>query len=619
MGIPRLRRHLLPFNRTVLLQGGTDPEYETLDCIESVVIDGPSLVYNVYSRLLSWFSVNDINLIDALPTCDEVSRGVVIYLMQLRMLGVKIEEIYFDGALPVPKRETRIARLESQRKSLEVFCAQTKNGFEVSRPCRSERSIEPENVLRSRPTPARYDHVPANPFMVSAVFEDLKERWNWRNISNIISVASILHPSEHENFPWADITTMVPGEADAYCAHTARLMNSCILTNDSDLLLFDIGAHGSVIFLDSVELTRSDPAQPLRAQIKAASLCPFLAARRLGIPNLLSFAYELEAHPTSGMVELLQRSKNTATMTDLSHYHRFINCYQIEHCHVQVDKTNPAPKVLDSRISELFWQYELQGKYATGDEPHVYLPILNEDHTKQCAWVKGRGYRSIAYSILNLSRPPNQRHRYVHEYVRRGQRIAKDTIELQGETWISAEIMSIEVHMDTLQASLRKINDPRDFWRILALCECYGAGVEFTPGDLQKLKQFLELGYLGKQLRWADIHLTAQIQAVLYSLRVLKQLLNPSHLTATQLRTTLRSLPPLHQMMRPARQNAGSRITTARLSDAFACLAQKKNQLRDSTSTNRALDKSRNLSHAGTHVSDTAPSHSSNMYELLQG
>lgn len=87
MGIPRVRRHLTPFCQAVLLQGGADADFE---CIKSVVIDGPSLVYNIYARLLSWFLTTSSNMVDALPTCDEVSRGVMLYLMHLKMLGVEM-------------------------------------------------------------------------------------------------------------------------------------------------------------------------------------------------------------------------------------------------------------------------------------------------------------------------------------------------------------------------------------------------------------------------------------------------------------------------------------------------------------------------------------------------
>ncbi|KAL4955067.1 XPG domain containing-domain-containing protein [Aspergillus filifer] len=622
MGIPRLRRHLLPFSQSVLLQGNAGPDHEALECINSVVIDGPSLVYNVYSRLLSWFSSRAIGVLDSLPTCDEVSRGVMLYLIHLEMLGVKIEGIYFDGALPVSKREIRMARLESQRERLKYFCARTKNGFKKSRSCNCQRIVGPENILRSRPTPANYVNVPANAFMVSAVFEDLKFRWSWKRISSATDEILPLPSSELGTYPWEGITSMVPGEADVHCAYTARVKNSSILTNDSDLLLYDLGGHGSVIFLDSVELTKWDPRQPLLFQIKAVLMRPSVVARRLDIPNLRYLACELEAHPNTGLSKLIQRSKSAATMIkmhDHHHYHRFAVAYEIDQRQVVADESNQGPGYLDNRISELFWQYELRAKYAAGDYPHVYLPILNEDHTKQCAWAKGRELRQLAYSILNNSRPPEQRHRYICEFVRRGHRIAEDRVELYPETWISARMRALDGRLGVLRITLQDVDDAQVFWTIFALGHCYGADAEFAQNDLGKLKQFLTLGYMGKQLAWADIHLTAQMHAVLYSLRVLKQLLALSSLedlTANNLMVVLTNLPPLHNI-KPACQCVDLDFTFAQLSKSFERVPQG-SQLRESESAAEVVQGSPH-DFKRHHVKGTVPSLGSNIYELLQG
>jgi hypothetical protein len=94
--------------------------------------------------------------------------------------------------------------------------------------------------------------------------------------------------------------------------------------------------------------------------------------------------------------------------------------------------------------------------------------------------------------------------------------------------------------------------DLREFWKIFALLESQGLDIELTQRDVRKLEKFLELGYMGERLEWADIHLTAQIQAILYSLRVLKQLLELSRFdddASLKLMAALKELPPLHLMM----------------------------------------------------------------------
>jgi hypothetical protein len=91
MGIPYLTKHLLPCADSVLL-GGSRPDDQKLDetpRVRSVVIDGPSLVYHVYYRLLAWMGpLHDV--LDPQPTCNEVSRAVVTGLVELARQGIQM-------------------------------------------------------------------------------------------------------------------------------------------------------------------------------------------------------------------------------------------------------------------------------------------------------------------------------------------------------------------------------------------------------------------------------------------------------------------------------------------------------------------------------------------------
>lgn len=60
-----------------------------LPSIESVVIDGPSLVYYIFSRLLAWKDPT-LNILDAQPSCCEVSFGVMVFLLQLMCSGINM-------------------------------------------------------------------------------------------------------------------------------------------------------------------------------------------------------------------------------------------------------------------------------------------------------------------------------------------------------------------------------------------------------------------------------------------------------------------------------------------------------------------------------------------------
>lgn len=89
MGIPHLMRHLLPYSENIVLERKQEQASREGTEIRSVVIDGPSLVYHVFERLLS-SSNPRFSILDAQPTCNEVSTGVMFYLLQLLLLGIKM-------------------------------------------------------------------------------------------------------------------------------------------------------------------------------------------------------------------------------------------------------------------------------------------------------------------------------------------------------------------------------------------------------------------------------------------------------------------------------------------------------------------------------------------------
>lgn len=88
MGIPHLTRQLKPYAEVVWFGSPNTGQNETKQ-VTSVVIDGPALVYHVYfcllSRMEEW-----LNPIDAQPSSNEVSIGVMTFLLHLRDIGVTV-------------------------------------------------------------------------------------------------------------------------------------------------------------------------------------------------------------------------------------------------------------------------------------------------------------------------------------------------------------------------------------------------------------------------------------------------------------------------------------------------------------------------------------------------
>ena len=358
MGIPSLTKHLSQYTETVMLSGkpgtpGSPPH------IRSVVIDGPSLVYHVYYRLLAWADIG-YDALDIQPTCDEVSRGVVSFLLQLKDQGVEIHQICFDGALPISKRATRLSRIEKSRQKLES-CRQRPIHPTANRH-RKATPIKPAHIWQRRHLPSRWTNLPENPFMVSAVYEDLTNRWSKQ------MMATTIHPCAAQlegEYPWAKITNMVPGEADLDCARITKLTGSAVLTNDSDLAVHDLGQRGALVLLNSLEFLDDSP-DLTSSQIRGLSIHPHEICVRLGIRSLQRFAYELTQDPHRGFSDLVRRSKQDLGMESVIGFNEFLQEYLDNPDHHTPLQDIPSALKLDPRVSELFWQYKLPGTYCWG-------------------------------------------------------------------------------------------------------------------------------------------------------------------------------------------------------------------------------------------------------------
>lgn len=400
--------------------------------------------------------------------------------------------------------------------------------------------------------------------MVSAVFEDLRTRWNREQILQ----ETQCDPSHLPNgdYPWVEITVMVPGEADVECALVSKLTGSAILTNDSDLIVHDLGSHGSVVFLNSVQSVE-DPEDTAHPKISAMRLDPSDLAHRLGIINIPRFAYELNENPHLGFSELLRRSKDNQEMTkNLENYHHFLREYQPDINRPLAVQGGTYGQNLDARVSELVWQYNIPDAFCEADQPHIYLGILFEDHSRRCAWELGRFYRTLGYSLLNQAHPPTRQFTTVYEFVRRGTRIIAEQIMLGGSKTVISDLSTLQKRLDLAQ-NVFGADDQSTFWVMFAVAEIYRDPSSQTslPSAVQ-LERFLTKGFLGQETEWVDVHLLAQIHAVLYSLRMLQQLLRflPDDDLPGSSRLILNSLPPLYNLL-PSRREIIQKFSIGQL------------------------------------------------------
>lgn len=468
------------------------------------------------------------------------------------------KKICFDGALPLVKRPTRLERLESSRSKLEHLRLSSPGGFSRSGARRDAVKIDDARMVfgRCRSIAVDRGEAPADPFMVATVIEDLKHRWSWSRIAEYASDAGSFSGHPPDGYPWVDMTHVEPGEADIYAAVAARLTNSSVLTGDSDFLLHDLGPDGSVIFLDSLETMQfqgPDFPESSLFVVRAAELRPDEISKKFGITDLRRLGFELKYSPSTNISTLVQRCKDHPSDEEPSDlYLSFLKEYEASG---RRQATRVEGVVLDPRIAELCLQYEASELRSDLKAPHIYLPFLVENCARRCAWIEGSWIRALAYSFFDAAFPDINASQSVMEYIRRGNRVCPTPVKLLKQK------EDIETHVEDLLQNLSSTLPPASkaliYWKTFALSEIWRPSDTNNNNpllDRGDIRQFLEEGCTGARLDWNDIHLGAQVQAVLYSLKILKDLATAVLQTLKggakalcgRIVDVLSTLPPLH-------------------------------------------------------------------------
>lgn len=641
MGIPKLIQTLQPYAERVVLgysDSITQPSSDTssenasdeppIVRVRSVIIDGPSLVYHVYHCLLSHkasqlyhlksantsstsdYSHNPPLLVQ--PTYKEINQAVLSFITHLESdHNVEIRTIYFDGGLPISKRNVRQARLEDIRRKLVKFRNLHSDlvfqGEKIGRDAHdaSEETYESGNqdvaghlLLEAlfhppAPLPVTFKSIPAPAFMVAAVIEHLQSHFilprSTSNLASTTSSSALLASHTHHRFP---IIQIVPGEADTYCAANARKTGAAILTSDSDLLAYDLGTEASVILLNSVELSKISSSAGDRGRGRLVQLLgtryhgPSLTSK-LGLPpdcSLQGFCFYRSCDASVGTLKLKLRCCGIGDMQrgvggyglqeEQEEWRRFLRQYSsdgiafqdgdedVEENDVETQdgKTwsenlrqrfgrsylHSHLQGLDPRVAELVMQFQNQqdtrsdgplkeDEGVNGDDQenllHMYLPFLLEDPSRDSAWSYGRSLRLLAYSVLLRLYAPcpiigkNFHHAKLQEFQRRGARIVGLCVDIDAGT---SCLLQIDAVIQTLQRTFKsqKQLSTSSRWKSFALSCISEQRISDgrSPPDSRWAERFLTLQQgLYEPTAWDDVHNQASVEAVLYSLRMLKQ------------------------------------------------------------------------------------------------
>lgn len=298
---------------------------------------------------------------------------------------------------------------------------------------------------------------------------------------------------------YASRTRIEPGEADDWCAlHAKDYSRSIIFTSDTDLLLYNYPAETLVIFFQDADVTTG-----------VKSYCPDQMRERLKLDSLVQFAFAMTQEPSHTSDDLIRdaQSLDLVSSTYLEFSGRYAGRTTVS-SHILKDSGLPLPlQGLDVRVSEFVHQ-----ALDNSSTPLVYLPLLVEDPNQSSVWISGQDYRKLAYSIL----APQTK--VVHEYRRKAQGISVQELTLHA---LDVPTSDMKAHLNGVSkwAADKKVG-PSLMWPLFALSIVLldSKSIPSVPLVLHMLNGEFDSS-------WDFIHLTARMQAVLYSLRMLRQIL----------------------------------------------------------------------------------------------
>lgn len=452
------------------------------------------------------------------------------------------DSILFDGALPASKKDVRIDRLQSYIARLKAFKKTSSSGLS------SSSSYSMMTTTMTTGGSARKS-LPPPPFLVFAVVEELVRS------------------------KYANVTFVVPGEADPFCvvaaaeAAAAQAMISgvqeaaspiTIFSDDSDLIVFEAGAQTRIVPFRDLTVTEMGETTTRTTILQGYEYRPaeILRREKCHLSSLIKPAFfmslDLFCHLGQALQLTAADSSGGGLLDDREDYQAFAQQF---HTSKEVQelaeiRSNDILKnslaSRDSRVSELVHQVQLQARGEMTGPMRVYLPFISDDPARSTAWNVGKEIRVLAYSIVLVLLQPHvqqQQHDFfnIQEYRRTGARISAVLLELmsgsgsdsdtEGIISTSARLAScLQNGLDTAKGM--NLQQEEDAWRFVVmqhvLTHLHHEGL--TLPSIEDAVQVVLQGTGSskeecKERKWQMVHLDAQYQAAYYSFRMLQQLL----------------------------------------------------------------------------------------------
>lgn len=478
MGVTHLYTTLRPFTYLDILDG------------DVVTIDGPALAYHV----LHVCRANGVNL----PSYCLLGRVVISWLDQLVLHGISIRCIYFDGYLPESKLEVRIGRMKRLATQLSNVYGSTIQGCPASYLVQDGK--EPDFDFFK--VDAQGSRTLIDPcFLVPAIIDALREHKSYKSI-----------------------TQLVPGEADHFCAGDVCERGGTILTSDSDLLVHNL-KHGRIAFF-------RDLGEDHMSRITFTNFKPERIFETIGLrypEKALQLAYERQLSPHASLSQIVLKASRPLLQSAayLSFQEQFASL-EISNLLERGGCKLPSLNSSDPRISEMVIAFYLLRQRESAHLPiRMFLPPLMECPVLKSAWDPSTPIRQLAYtfaSYFTTSRDDVS----VHEF-RRVQTLSSSGREVRPVSFSLAKrrVGDIMSHMQEMKGSY-DYSDHR-FWialgMVLEISESQRQGRTSVVPTIYERFQSPGPAKPGTHVAWADVHIFAQIQGILYSFRILQQVL----------------------------------------------------------------------------------------------
>ncbi|KAK0619828.1 XPG domain containing-domain-containing protein [Immersiella caudata] len=509
MGIPGLKRLLEPY---------ATPRRKVGPC--PTAIDGPALAYHVLG-LCQRKTLKSSPFEQ--PSYELLGQTAVAWLGKVEESGIHVSAIIFDGLLPKAKREERMQRVLATTKQLEHYRLAYPDGVPRQRAEFDEKAAV-ELFPKTRGKEAKVA-APVPSFLVAAIIDSLSTSPRYGSRVKVVA-----------------------GEADGFCAEIVRIHGGLVLTSDSDLLVHKLGNNGGVVFLADIGLDVE--TKTLNAPLfRVEEICARLSLK--SDQGLSKLAFELITDPSLTIEQAAELArKSTAATISPSTYNEFVQSYISPETVIESVENGDRP-TLDPRVSELALRCLPAGEDSGSgsNDLSVYLPFLLDYSARTSAWEQSKIVRQLAYSLLQVIR--GQPILSVAEF----RRPQSPSSGLQVHCFAQLDIgRESSVLLDLLSRIETGTTNPDLIWMMLAVYQDVNLSLrqgKESPPCFEQLRQYT-LGTLD-QGSWGFIHLLAQVQGLLYSLRILKQLLEFTayHASkeippeAAKLRERLVSLPPL--------------------------------------------------------------------------